>query len=134
MKGEYEVFVHFGDTDAAQIVYYPNYYKWMDQATHHLFRTYDYSLRKLQENDKIIVPLLEANCKFYRVLRFEDEVTVYSSIDEIARKVFYVTHRFESKDGTVIAEGKETRGWVSIQDGNPKAIEIADHYMEKLKG
>lgn len=28
---EYRVKVHWGDTDAAGIVFYPNYYKWMDE-------------------------------------------------------------------------------------------------------
>lgn len=134
MKGKYAIFVHFGDTDAAQIVYYPNYYKWMDQATHHMFRSNQFSIKQLQMERQIIIPLLEASCTFYRSLTFEDEVNVFSTIVEVERKVFHINHRFERIDGTLIAEGKETRGWVSIEGEKPRAIEITETIKEKLKG
>lgn len=134
MKGQYSIFVHFGDTDAAQIVYYPNYYKWMDQATHHMFRSNNFSVKWLQMEKQIIIPLLEATCTFYRSLTFEDKVSVFSTIEDVERKVFHIKHRFERDDGTLIAEGKETRGWVSIKGEKPKAIEVAENIKEKLKG
>ena len=31
---DYSFKVRWGDTDAAGIVFYPNFYKWMDEATH----------------------------------------------------------------------------------------------------
>ena len=30
---DYRFKIRFGDTDAAGIVFYPNYYRWMDEAT-----------------------------------------------------------------------------------------------------
>ena len=33
----HQVFIHWGDTDPAKIVFYPNYFVWMDQSTFHLF-------------------------------------------------------------------------------------------------
>lgn len=134
MNNEFTYIVHFGDTDAAGIVFYPNYYRWMDQATHNLFRANDLSIRSLQEEHNIITPLIEATCNFRQPLQYEDEVTLTSTIERVDNKVFYVTHRF-TKNGTLIAEGKETRAWVQKLEGAaPKAVEIPDNIKAKMKG
>jgi acyl-CoA thioesterase FadM len=49
--------VQWGDTDAAGIVFYRNFYKWMDEATHHFFAELGYPTAALFEQ-KIGLPIL----------------------------------------------------------------------------
>ena len=35
----HNVAVHWGDTDPARIVFYPNYFEWFDQSTRPILRT-----------------------------------------------------------------------------------------------
>ncbi|BDG46924.1 thioesterase family protein [Parageobacillus sp. KH3-4] len=121
-KIEYRFQVQWGDTDAAGIVFYPNFYKWMDEATHRFFAELGNPTTALFEQ-KIGLPILEAKCQFRSPLLFGDEVRVCSTITELWDKVFQIAHEFY-KHETVAAAGYETRAWASFADGRPKAVPI----------
>ncbi|WP_066053726.1 acyl-CoA thioesterase [Robertmurraya korlensis] len=130
MKSEYYFQVRWGDTDAAGIVYYPNFFKWMDEATHDFFTKIGYPSSKLFAEQQIGVPLLEANCSFKSPLVFEDHIVVQSSIEELHNKVFKIKHDF-IKEGEIVAEGYGVRAWASFT-GKPKAQTIPDYIREKM--
>ncbi|MFD0693535.1 acyl-CoA thioesterase [Paenibacillus sp. GCM10027628] len=115
----WEFKVRFADTDAAGIVYYPNFYKWMDQATHEMFESIDFATSKLLSEKKGI-PLVEAYCQFRRPLHFSDYIKLVSVIEEVKNKVLKIKHMFYRED-ELIAEGYEIRAWVSMSDGVLKA-------------
>ena len=91
---DYSFKVKWGDTDAAGIVFYPNFYKWMDEATHEFFAAIGLHTSTLYAEQQVSVPLLEANCQFKSPLFFEDHVTVRSTVVELHQKVFKISHRF----------------------------------------
>ena len=131
MKTEFHFQVRRGDTDAAGIVYYPNFYKWMDDATHAYLAAIGYPSSELFEKQKIGVPLLEANCIFKRPLLFEDQVVVKSYVEELHNKVFKIKHVFVRGD-QVVAEGYGVRAWTSFKEEKPKAQPIPDDIREKM--
>lgn len=122
--------VRFGETDAAGIVYYPNYYKWMDQATHDLMFAAGFSTRRLME-EELGVPLIEAQCRFQGPLRFEDEVKLVSAVTEVRNKVFRLSHQFYHGD-RLVAEGYEVRAWVSFRGGTLKAQALPEALRDQL--
>ncbi len=134
MECKSQMVVPFGDTDAAQIVYYPNYYRYMDQATHDMFKKSGLSLKALQNERQIIVPLVEATCKFKTSLQHEDIVTIHSTIERAEGKVFHIRHEFKKEGDVLVAIGQEVRAWVSIAQESPKAIEIPETIKRKMKG
>ncbi|MGG4554644.1 thioesterase family protein [Paenibacillus sp. FSL W8-0186] len=126
MESTWEFKVRFGETDMAGIVYYPNFYQWMDSSTHEMLRQTSYPTTILSSIKKGF-PLVEAQCKFYHSLRFDDEVQVISKVKDVKNKVVVIEHRFIKKeDQQVVAEGQETRVWVSFAEGNLKAEAIPD--------
>jgi Predicted thioesterase len=134
MESIWEFHVRFGETDMAGIVYYPNYYQWMDSATHHLLRRTNYPTTTITSIQKGF-PLLEANCKFYHPLRFDDEVRVVSKINEVKSKVVTIVHQFMKKEnGQLVAEGQETRVWVSFAEGQLKAESIPQDLRQSFIG
>jgi len=124
--------VYFGDTDAAGIVYYPNYYRWMDQAAHEFFRAKGYALSELQTEKNIIVPLVEANCSFKQPLFYEDEVEVHTKVSEIKNKILKLEHRFVREDEE-IAAGYEIRAWTKKQEDFLRAETVPEHIIDILK-
>lgn len=130
MIAKYSFQVRWGDTDAAGIVFYPNYYKWMDEATHEYFSSLGYSSSKLYAEKQIGVPLLEANCIFKGPLLFEDHVIVESAVEELQNKVFKLRHVF-TRGEQIVAEGYELRAWTSFE-GRPKALPIPDDIRKKM--
>ncbi|SDH17306.1 acyl-CoA thioester hydrolase [Alteribacillus persepolensis] len=134
MKNIYDIKVTWGDTDAAAIVFYPNFYKWMDQATHELFAAADLSILSLQKEENIILPLLETFCQFKSPLEYDDRVSIHSEVTEINKKVFTITHQFKKGDH-VVAEGYEKRAWTKAEDGAPpKAAAMPAHIQDVLLG
>ncbi len=126
---EYPFRVRWGDTDAAGIVFYPNFYKWMDEATHEYFSAIGLPTSTLYSEQQIATPLLEANCQFKSPLLFEDDVIVRSSVVELHQKVFKISHRF-FKNEKMVAEGYEVRAWTSFKE-KAKAYPIPDEVREK---
>ncbi|MFD0944546.1 acyl-CoA thioesterase [Savagea faecisuis] len=128
---EYRFKIRFGDTDAAGIVYYPNFYRWMDEATHEFFQSLGYPTDQLMSK-KLATPLVEANCVFKSPGLFNREIVLTTKVEMIREKVFKLIHHF--KDGeTVLAEGYEVRAWVSLESGKPKAQPIPEDVKKKME-
>ncbi|WP_396334514.1 acyl-CoA thioesterase [Alkalihalobacillus sp. MEB130] len=125
---EYSFEVKWGDTDAAAIVFFPNFYKWMNEASHHYFAKLGFKPSTLFEEQKIGMPLLEANCQFKTPLFFEDQVTIFSTITELRNKVIKLEHIFKRGE-TIIAIGSEVRAWTTFE-GKPKAIPVPEKLRE----
>jgi len=128
---QYQFRVRWGETDAAGIVYYPNFYKWMDEASHHFFHEIGFSFGHLFSEEKAGMPLLEALCKFTSPLMHEDEVSVRSAIISLKDKVFTIEHEFH-RMGEVVASGYETRAWADFSNGKPKAVSIPNEIRKAL--
>ena len=63
----YTVTVEWGDCDPAGIVYYPAYYRWMDQATFRMFRAAGLTRDHLVNGQWTEgTPLVETKCAFKR--------------------------------------------------------------------
>jgi 4-hydroxybenzoyl-CoA thioesterase len=118
--------VSFGDTDAAGIVFYPNFYRWMDMASSDYIGNLYLPVSKLIRERGTYIPLLETFCKFSNPLYFEDEFEVHTRVVEMGNKTIKFEHVFK-RDDTHIASGYEVRAWVHKIDGNKyKAIPIPD--------
>ena len=133
MAKDYQLRVAFGDTDAAGIVFYPNFYVWMDRAAHEFLLAIGLDPVDLFENKKIAVPLLETHCSFRSPAKFHDIVRIRTTAVEGANKTFKLTHDFYRGE-TLLASGYEVRAWVYFGDGQFKAVPIPDEVRAKLTG
>ncbi|MEI3612426.1 acyl-CoA thioesterase [Pseudogracilibacillus sp. SO30301A] len=129
MKNIHTLKVAFGDTDAAGIVFYPNFYRWMDLATHEFIGVTVSPVSKLLKEEHIVFPLLETFCKFHSPLQFEDVIEIYTEVVDIKNKVFKVQHNFMKKD-QLVASGYEVRAWTSTAGGSLKAVPIPEYVRE----
>lgn len=128
-SNELQLTVEFGNTDAAGIVFYPNYFMWFDKATHWLFRNMQLPPKELQSKLNIILPLLDAQCTFEKALMYDDLITIKSTIVEVNRKTFKVQHEI-FKDGVRACIGNEIRGWVKKEGSHIAATLIPDDIRE----
>ena len=115
--------VEFGDCDPAQIAYYPNLIAWVDHSTHHLFEAAGFSLRDLQANRGIQMPIVGLNVRFLSPAAWGDEIDIDSHIARWGSKSFDVHHRITNvATGDVVAEATETRVCVKLDPEHPKKI------------
>jgi len=126
----HEVAVHFGDCDPAGIVFFPNFSRWMDEASLAFFIACGVPpWRELAKTRGIIGnPLLEIHTRFFKAATYGDTLQVYTSVEEWAAKTFRHRHIVKRGDD-VICEGTEVRVFVIRDPTNPdriKAIPIPD--------
>ena len=119
----YAVNVQFGDCDPAGIVFFPNFSRWMDEASLAFFMAQGVPpWRELVKTRGIIgTPLLEIHTKFMRPATYGETIHVHTTVEEWAAKTF--RHRHVVKRGdTVLCEGTEVRAFCIRDPENPDRI------------
>ncbi len=128
--------IQFGDCDPAGIVYYPNYFRFFDNATAALVSTaLGMNKRAWLEAYGIAgIPMVDTGANFVRPARFGDVVEIRSEITELGRSSFSVRHVL-SNGGEVAVEASEKRVWV-VKDaaGNIKSAPLPDDVRHVLGG
>ncbi|WIM09609.1 acyl-CoA thioesterase [Enhydrobacter sp.] len=137
LTGRHEITVEWGDCDPAGIVYYPSYFRWLDQATYRLFlaaglKRDDVSGGQWKEG----TPLVAAECAFRRPSQHGEKLIIESHVDKLGRSSFTIRHVFRDSTGQIAAEGSETRIWAR-KDGDARslrAVAIPDDVRKRLVG
>ena len=124
MPSEYRLTrrVQFYETDAAGIVHFSWYFRYMEEAEHALWRKAGLSIHR--PGSEIGWPRVAASFEFRRPLRFEDEFEVHLHVAEVTRRTIRYTCVIAQGD-TTIANGDLTIACVLERPGEPmKSIEI----------
>jgi len=79
--------VEFGDCDPAQIVFYPNFLRWMDAASLHFFRACGLPpWRELERVEGIVgTPIVDVQARFLAPASYGDLIDVETSIARLAQ-------------------------------------------------
>ena len=121
--------VPFGDCDPAGLVFYPNFYVWMDEATWGLFRSVGITRSEINRTYGAMgFPLVASSMQHRSPARDGETLTVESAVERWGNTSFEVAHRFTCDD-RLVAEGRETRVWTAISDddeGAVRAVPIPD--------
>ena len=128
--------IEWGECDPAGIVFYPNFFKMFDNATTLLF-TAALGMTKYQflnKYDCAGYPMVDTRARFLSPARFGDDVTIETSVTEIKRSSFQITHLLKN-NGVLAVEGFETRVWTGRDPADPSKIRsqpIPAEVVEKL--
>ncbi len=124
----HRVLIHFGDCDPAGIVFFPNFSRWMDEASLLYFIACGLPpWRELEKTRGIVgTPLLEIHTRFLRSATYGETIEVQTTVESWRAKTF--THRHVIKRGDeVLCEGTEVRAFVERDaTGRLRAIPIPD--------
>lgn len=132
MGEPFEVRITWGDCDAAGIVFYPNYFYWMDNAFQALLRSRGLSQHGLKQRFGAVTPIVETGAKFLATATMEDVLTIEAAIERWSEKSMRVSYTGR-RDGTPIFEGFEARVWVVPDaDGTFKAAAIPAAFKDAM--
>ena len=91
----YKVRVEFGDCDPARIVWFPNFFRWIDAASRHFF--VECGVPPWHDTEKSIgligTPLVDTQASFIRTASYGDELQIHVSITEWRSKSFVQSYR-----------------------------------------
>ena len=116
--------VEFGDCDPAQIVFYPNFFRWMDAASLRFFVAAGVlPWHQRDEGDGIIgTPLVDAHARFIAPATYGETITIETSIAEWRKKSFVMRHIIR-RGATLLVEGREVRVFARRHPQDPGRIE-----------
>jgi len=77
--------VYYEDTDAAGVVYYANYLKFMERARTEFVRSLGFEQDKLREQEGVVFVVRNVSLQLHQPARFNDELDVVSSVEKVAR-------------------------------------------------
>jgi acyl-CoA thioester hydrolase len=123
--------VEFAETDAAGIVHFSVFFRYMEEAEHAVWRAA--GMRIHQPESDITWPRISASFDFKAPLRFEEEFEVRSAIDAVTRSTIRWAHTVMRGD-SVIGSGTVTVVCVrKLADGNLKSAELPADVISKLR-
>ena len=128
--------VQFYETDAAGLVHFSTFFRYMEEAEHALWREAGLSIAP--KGAEIGWPRVNTAFDFFRPLRFEDEFEAHLRIVEIAEKRIRYSCTLTC-DGARVATGTMTIACVAKRPNEPmKSIaipaEILSHFQVASEG
>ena len=131
----HKVHVEFGDCDPAGIVWFPNFFRWVDASSRHFFRVCGVpSWQETTRTHGIIgTPLVETRATFQRPASYGDDIEVHSSIEHWGSKSFQMVHRIRRAD-VLLAEIVEKRVFAARHPDDPTrmvAVPIPEEFRAK---
>ena len=116
--------VEWGDCDDAGIVFYPNYFYWLDCTWQRWLRAKGLSQRELKRRFGVATPLMDVGCNFTAPASYDDELVVTGKVTEWKEKRLRLDYAL-SVAGRPVARGHELRAWCLVDaDGRLKSAPI----------
>ncbi len=121
--------VRYGETDKMGIAYYGRYLDWFEMGRTEFCRASGKSFTEW-ESAGIMLPVVEAHCRYKSSLLYDDEIEVETCISDLSKVsvVFtckiknlrtgklaaegYTKHAFTSTDGKLLRDGNELESWL----------------------
>jgi acyl-CoA thioester hydrolase len=127
---ETKLTVRYVETDKMGIVHHSNYYPWFELARGDFIKKIGIKYSDMEALG-IMMPLVESYCRYYEGAKYEDEIIVKTSIEEIsAVKVIFNYNVIRTEDGKLLAKGKTTQTFI---DKDFKIINLKKKYPDLLE-
>lgn len=125
--------VRYAETDQMGIVYYANYLVWFELGRVELLRSLGLAYSQMEKDHKLILPVVEANCRYRSPARYDDEILIETRpalVRESVLKFAYRILRAEGDDHKVLAEGETIH---VVCDENLKRRPLPEQYATALR-
>ncbi len=121
--------VYYEDTDAAGVVYYANYLKFMERARTEWLRALGMNQSTLLEEEGVVFAVRQVQVSYLKPARYDDELAVYSRIQRLTPARMRFVQRLERD--VVLATGEIEVVCVTATTFKP--VKIPDHILQLLE-
>jgi acyl-CoA thioester hydrolase len=122
--------VVFYETDLAGVVHFSNYFRYMEEAEHALWRAAGMRIDGVDLH--VGWPRVSATFDYKRPLHYEDEIQITVDVSAVTRRTIQYACRI-TKGDTVIGTGSMTTACVTREAGSMRAIDIPADVVSKLR-
>lgn len=110
--------IYYKDIDQMGIVYYSRYFEFFESARTELLSFIGLAVKNIEEND-VFLPVISATCDYKKSAKFEDEISIISSIDDMPTARLVINYKVIGRDSSVLAIGSTVHGFID-KKGTPK--------------
>jgi acyl-CoA thioester hydrolase len=103
--------VRYQETDRMGIVYHTNYIVWFDMGRTEFLRSLGYDYSKLEE-EGILLPVVEVGCKYKSPAKFDNIITIETTIEELSRVKIRFKYKVFNGD-ELLVEGFTIQGFTN---------------------
>ena len=121
---ELPVRVYYEDTDAQGVVYYANYFRFMERARTEWLRSLGVDMVRLQEEERRIFVVAEVQTKFHAPARLSDNLIVTAGLQDLTRVSFDIEQRIyrDNTDGDLLISGIVKAAYLDADSMRPKRV------------
>lgn len=104
---EWPVRVYYEDTDAQAVVYYANYFRFMERARTEWLRALGVDQAAMLRDERRIFVVTETQAQFLIPARLNDELIVTAKLGQLTRATFEIEQNIyrNSRDGELLVRG-----------------------------
>ena len=116
--------VYYEDTDAQGVVYYANYFRFMERARTEWLRALGVDMVQMQEQQRRIFVVAEVQAKFLSPARLSDNLIVTVSLADLSRASFSVEQKIyrHSMEGELLISGLVKAAYLDADSMRPKRV------------
>ena len=116
--------VYYEDTDAQGVVYYANYFRFMERARTEWLRSLGVDMVRLQDEERRIFVVAEVQTKFHAPARLADDIVVTARLNGQTRVSFDIEQKIyrESTDGDLLISGIVKAAYLDADSMRPQRI------------
>ncbi|MCX7711872.1 MAG: acyl-CoA thioesterase [Clostridia bacterium] len=127
MTSETHITVRYAETDRMGIVHHSNYPVWFEAARTEFIKNMGMPYSKMEEMG-FLLPLIELKCAYKGAAKYEDEVTVRTTLKEITNtRVIFFYEVYKNGEPNIITTGETVHVWT---DKNLRPLNIKKHSPE----
>ncbi len=107
-----ETTVRYVETDQMGVVHHSNYYPWFEMGRTEFTKATGMKYTDV-ENIGVMMPLTESYCKYIKPAKYEDEIIIETSIEELtAVKIIFSYKIIKKENNELLAKGNTTQAFV----------------------
>ena len=106
--------VIYGDTDQMGVVYYANYLRFFEAGRNEFIRAKGLRYRDFEARHRLALPVVEAGVRYQVPARYDDLLSVETSLSQIRRASARFDYRLVRDDGELLATGHTVHACVDL--------------------
>lgn len=124
---EWPVRVYYEDTDAQGVVYYANYFRFLERARTEWLRALGVDMVAMAENERRIFVVADIRSKFLAPARLSDELTVTAGLQKLTRVSFDIEQNIYrgNTDGELLVSSMVKAAYLDADTMRPKRIPLS---------
>jgi len=108
-----DVRVKYAETDQMAVVYYANYFVWLEVARTEFFRSLGLDYKSIEEEKGLSLPVVEAYCKYRAPARYDDMVTIKTKASQVKSSTLRFDYTIVNKaSGELLADAYTTHVFI----------------------